>query len=149
VRFKTRPDGFLMVCGETGEALIVTCEISQIANVERNPKKAKVALMVQERITASKYGRASGKHLNPRAVIKKTKPNAYNTTIPMLHSFSLPPHHCCCCPELGGFPNILLKAEGVLDVPLVAAGFVPNPNAAGPAAPGLDPNVDALPNGDV
>lgn len=44
---------------------------------------------------------------------------------------------------------MLLKAEGVLDVPLVAAGFVwPNPNAAGPAAPGLDPNVDALPNGD-
>lgn len=42
---------------------------------------------------------------------------------------------------------MLLKAEGVLDVPVVA-GFVPNPNAAGPAVPGLDPNVDALPNGD-
>ena len=45
-------------------------------------------------------------------------------------------------------PNVLLKAEGVLDVPLFAAGVVPNPNAAGPEAPGLDPNVDALPNGD-
>ena len=43
---------------------------------------------------------------------------------------------------------MLLKAEGVLDVPLLAAGVAPNPNAAGPVEPGLDPNVDALPNGD-
>lgn len=112
------------------------------------------------RIIASKfelYGRArrwtgggSRKHVDPRNGNKQNENQMHTTpTNPHFYiPFHYQPHHCCCCPELGGLPNVLLKVEGVLDVPLAAVGVDPNPNAAGPAAPGLAPNVDVLPNGD-